>query len=340
MKNITLWLRFILVAFICLTIAVSCQSNKQSQQPILTSLGPPETVTGAKPIEPIPNSSKFNLEKVALGNQLYQETQLSGDNTISCASCHALDKGGTDRRVYSVGINGEVGFINAPTILNSSLHFKQFWDGRAESLEEQIDGPINSKHEMGSSWSEIIQKLQKSPEYVAQFKTVYDDGLTSDNIKNAIATYERSLNTPDSKFDRFLEGDTNALTENENKGYQRLKDYGCVSCHQGILLGGNMFQKFGVFGDYFQDRGNITKADYGRFNVTEKQEDRFVFKVPSLRNIEFTSPYFHDGSAESLDKAVKVMIKYQLGREIPQDDIDSIIEFLTTLTGKIEEVSS
>lgn len=335
MKKITVRLRLILVSLICLAIAVSCQWNQEIGQTTLTTLGPPKSVTGDRPIEPIPEPPALNAQKVSLGSQLYQDPQLSRNNTISCASCHALDKGGTDRRVHSIGIDGGVGLVNAPTIFNSSLHFKQFWDGRAETLEEQIDGPIHNELEMASSWPEIIKKLQKSPDYVKQFKQAYDDGITEHNIKNAIAVYERSLNTPNSAFDLYLKGDNNALTDIQKKGYQKFQNYGCVSCHQGILLGGNMFQKFGVFGDYFQDRGNITKADYGRFNVTEKEEDRFVFKVPSLRNVELTSPYFHDGSAKTLDEAVKVMIKYQLGREVPQSDIDAIIEFLTTLTGEI-----
>ena len=330
---------FILVALACLMIAVLWQWEDKLQPPTVDRLEESETVKGERPIEPIPRSSNLNVDLVSLGSQLYQDPQLSRNNSISCASCHALDKGGTDRRARSVGINGAVGLVNAPTILNSSLNFKQFWDGRAESLEDQIDGPIHNELEMGSSWPEIIEKLQKSPQYVAQFKQLYPDGLTSDNIKNAIAIFESSLYTPDSRFDLFLQGDTKALTDKEKKGYQRFKDYGCVSCHQGVLLGGNMFQKFGVFGDYFQDRGQIIKSDYGRFNVTGKEEDRFAFKVPTLRNVELTSPYFHDGSATSLDQAVKVMVKYQLGRELPQEDIDSLIEFLTTLTGEIKGAS-
>jgi cytochrome c peroxidase len=340
MKKTTRQLRFILTALLCLTIALSWQWNRLLQQPVVAALGPPETVTGDRPIEPIPKSPELNADKVKLGDRLYRDPQLSKNNLVSCASCHTLDRGGTDRRTRSVGVNGAVGLVNAPTVFNSSLHFKQFWDGRAESLEAQIDGPINNPIEMGSSWPEVVEKLQKSSEYIALFKQVYPDGITGNNIKNAIATYEQSLNTPDSPFDRFLQGDDNALNANQKQGYQNFKDYGCVSCHQGILLGGNMFQKFGVFGDYFQDRGQITKADYGRFNVTNKSEDRFVFKVPSLRNVELTSPYFHDGSAATLDQAVKVMVKYQLGREAPQQDIDAIVEFLTTLTGQTPGASS
>jgi cytochrome c peroxidase len=211
-----------------------------------------------------------------------------------------LDKGRTDRRPQSAGVKGQMSAVNAPTVLNSALHFKQFWDGRAESLETQIDGPVNNPKEMGSSWAEVVEKLQKSPEYVAAFNKIYGNGVTADNIKNAIATFERALVTPNSRFDRFLGGDEAALSVEEKRGYEKFKDFGCVSCHQGVLLGGNLFQKFGLFGDYFKDRGNITETDYGRYNVTKKEEDRYSFKVPTLRNVELTAPYFHDGSAETI----------------------------------------
>jgi cytochrome c peroxidase len=340
MRKLRQKLPWLLAALLCLMVTVAWHLEQAFEHPALATLGTPTSVTGDRPIEPIPNLlPELNSQKVALGNQLYQDPQFSKDNKVSCASCHALDKGGTDRRVRSVGINGKVGFINAPTILNSSLHFKQFWDGRAESLEAQIDGPVHNDLEMGSSWPEIIGKLKQSSDYRAQFNQLYDDGITDTNIKNAIATYERSLNTPNSRFDRYLNGDKTALNAEEQEGYRLFQGNGCVACHQGVLLGGNLFQKFGVFGDYFQDRGNITQADYGRFNVTKKEEDRFVFKVPSLRNVELTAPYFHDGQAETLDEAVRVMMRYQLGREASSEDINLIIKFLTTLTGQQQGVS-
>jgi cytochrome c peroxidase len=313
--------------------------EKLIEQPALAVLGPPPSATGERPIEPIPAAPELDLTKVALGGKLFEDPQLSHGNQIACASCHLLDKGGTDRRPQSAGVKGQMSAVNAPTVLNSALHFKQFWDGRAESLETQIDGPVNNPKEMGSSWAEVVEKLQKSPEYVAAFNKIYGNGVTADNIKNAIATFERALVTPNSRFDRFLGGDEAALSVEEKRGYEKFKDFGCVSCHQGVLLGGNLFQKFGLFGDYFKDRGNITEADYGRYNVTKKEEDRYSFKVPTLRNVELTAPYFHDGSAETLEAAVKVMVKYQLGRDAATDDINDIIKFLTTLTGKLEGVS-
>jgi cytochrome c peroxidase len=289
-----------------------------------------------EPIRPIPQSLPLDPAKVALGHKLFDEKMLSHDDTVSCASCHNLKTGGVDGRVHSVGINQAEGVINAPTVFNSGLHFKQFWDGRADSLEDQIDGPTQATNEMGSTWPEILSKLEHSSAYVAAFKQVYPDGLQRQNVKNAIAEFERSLITPNSRFDRYLRGDATAVTADEKEGYLKFKTYGCITCHQGVEVGGNMFQPLGVLGDYFGDRGNVTKADFGRFNVTGNEDDKFVFKVPSLRNVALTAPYFHDGSAKTLEQAVATMAKYQLGRELPPKDQEQIILFLKTLTGEYE----
>lgn len=286
-----------------------------------------------EPIQPLPEV-QLDQAKVALGKRLFHEPRLSKDNTIACASCHGLDQGGVDGRRVSKGIGGAEGSINAPTVFNSGLNFRQFWDGRASSLEEQADGPVQAAPEMGASWPEVVTKLRKDPEYQRAFATVYPkDGLTAQNIKDAIATFERSLVTP-SRFDRYLRGEATAITAEEKQGYELFKSYGCIACHQGVNVGGNMFQYFGVMGNYFQDRGNITEADYGRYNVTKKEQDRFMFKVPSLRNVALTPPYFHDGSAQTLEDAVAVMAKYQLGRTIPERDRGLIIHFLRSLTGE------
>ena len=243
------------IALFCLVILFSWQWAKVLERPAVASnLGPPISAAGDEPIEPIPLTAELNEEEVSLGKKLFHEPQLSHNNTISCASCHALSKAGTDQRVYPIGINNQEGFINAPTVLNNSFHFRQFWDGRARTLKDQIDGPIHASHEMGSNWPEIVGKLKRSPEYVNAFKQLYSDDITEDHIKEAIAAFEHSLYTPNSRFDKFLRGESNALTTNEKEGYRRFKAYGCVSCHQGTLLGGNMFQKFGVFGDYFKEK--------------------------------------------------------------------------------------
>lgn len=336
LKKLCFWA---IATLTCLTVITHCSLSHSFAQHGLTSLGPPPSVSGDRAIEPIPESPVLNSDKVALGKQLFAEPKLSHDNSISCLSCHNLSQGGMDGRQVAKGINGALGNVNVPTVFNSALHFKQFWDGRADTLEEQIDDPVQDPREMGSTWNEVVRKLKADPQYLKQFKNIYQEGVTSDNIKNAIATFELSLNTPNSRFDRFLNGDESALSFEEKEGYKRFQSYGCVSCHQGILLGGNLFQKIGIFGNYMTDRGNITEADYGRFNVTKNEEDKFTFKVPSLRNVELTSPYFHDGSAQTLEKAVIVMMKYQLGREASQEDIDLIIKFLTTLTAQPQGVS-
>jgi cytochrome c peroxidase len=288
----------------------------------------------AEPVAPLPLQIDLDQNKVDLGRRLFLDPRLSHDNTIFCGSCHHLELGGTDRRSRSVGIDGATGDVNAPTVFNSGLNFRQFWDGRAASLEDQIDGPVNNAKEMRSNWPEVISKLQQDRDYVRTFRNLYPDGIQSTNIKDAIATFERSLITPNSPFDQFLRGDSHALTEQQLAGYRLFKAYGCIACHQGINIGGNMFQKLGVARDYFADRGHVTKADLGRFNVTGLERDRYHFKVPSLRNVAVTAPYFHDGSAATLEQAVNIMAKYQLGRTLPLHDRDLIVRFLHTLTGE------
>lgn len=287
-----------------------------------------------EPIKPVPVSLPLNARKVALGKALFHEPKLSRDNTISCASCHDLGKGGVDRQARSRGINGAEGQLNAPTVFNSGFNFKQFWDGRAATLEEQVEGPVHNPAEMGASWADIVAKLRATPTYAAAFKPLYPDGIQPGNIKDAIAEFERSLATPNSRFDQFLRGEANAITAVEKAGYAKFKAHGCTSCHQGVNAGGNMFETLGAMTDYFKERGRITKADYGRFNVTGREEDRFSFKVPGLRNVALTAPYFHDGSVESLEEAVAAMGRYQLGQPLSKGDIEEIVAFLRTLTGE------
>jgi cytochrome c peroxidase len=226
--------------------------------------------------------------------------------------------------------------INTPTVLNASLNFRQFWDGRVETLEEQSDVVVTSPHEMGSDWDTVLKRIGEDPDYRRSFSAIYPDGLTKVNVQRALAAFERTLLTPGSRFDQYLLGDTAILSYEEKQGYQRFKEYGCIACHQGVNIGGNMFQKFGVFGDYIADRGQATKADLGRFNVTGDEADRAVFKVPSLRNVALTAPYFHDGSAATLEQAVDIMFQYQLGRMPGNEDKTLIIQFLKTLTGQWE----
>lgn len=297
---------------------------------------PPEpeipAVTG-EPISPLPQAIALDPRKVTLGNLLFHDKRLSHDDSLACAGCHALDQGGADGLPRSLGIGGQIGDINAPTVLNSGFNFKQFWDGRADTLEQQIDGPVQHPKELGSHWPEIIAKLKQNADYRSRFADIYRDGIQAANIKDAIATFERALVTPNSRFDRHLRGDARALTAAELEGYRLFKSYGCVACHQGVNVGGNMFARFGVMRDYFKDRGNITPADRGRYNVTGDLLQMHVFRVPSLRNVALTAPYFHDGSAGTLAQAVEIMGKYQLGVTIPPRDVARMVAFLNTLTG-------
>ena len=293
----------------------------------------------AEPIKPIPQKVEVDAEKVALGRALFHDPRLSGDDTVSCASCHVLSEGGDDGRRVSVGIEGQLGAINSPTVFNTGLNFKQFWDGRAGTLEQQIDDPVQSPLEMGSLWPDVVAKLYKDESYPQRFNALYSDGISRNSIRNALAEFMRSLTTPNSRFDRWLNGDESALNALEKHGYALFKYYGCVSCHQGANVGGNMFQVFGVLNEYFKRRGNITEADLGRFNVTGNPADRHAFKVPSLRMAAYTSPYLHDGSAETLRDAVDAMFEFQLGREAPEEDKEAIVAFIRTLAGESKELS-
>ena len=291
-----------------------------------------------EPIRPIPADMGTNPEKVVLGRSLFHDPRLSKDDTTACVSCHDLGSGGDDGRRVSVGVEGKLGTINAPTVFNVGLNFKQFWDGRASTLEQQIDGPVQSSVELGSLWPDVIEKLYVHESYPQRFRALYPDGITRHNVKDALAEYLRSLTTPNSRFDRWLSGDEDAINESEKRGYALFKHYGCASCHQGANAGGNMFQVFGVLNEYFKRRGDISKADLGRYNVTGNPVDRHSFKVPSLRMAALTAPYLHDGSAATLRDAVDAMFEFQLGRQAPDEDKRAIIAFIKSLAGESQEL--
>lgn len=306
---------------------------------VLVLAGPGSALAGSlnEPIKPLPPSLHQNPERAEIGRQLFHDPRLSANNRVSCASCHNLAKGGVANGLpRGIGFKGKPTAVAVPTVLNAALNFKQFWNGRVDTLEEQINEVIQNPIEMGSKWEDVIAKVSQDVRYKQAFATAYKDGVTKANIQNAIATFERTLLTPDSRFDKYLRGDTHAISEVEKTGYAKFKQYGCIACHQGMNVGGNMFQKFGVMADYFAKRGNPTQADLGRYLVTKDDNDRHVFKVPSLRNVALTAPYFHDGSAKTLDDAVDIMFRYQLGRVASHEDKDAIIKFLHTLTGQLE----
>ena len=288
----------------------------------------------AEPIKPLPAAAPVDAGRAELGRLLFNDKRFSQDNRVSCASCHAFDKGGAHPAAHPTGVGGKEHPLNSPSIFNTAFNFRQLWSGGQDSIEGVVNQVVKSPVVFGTSWPEVLRKLAADEALAARFRQAYPDGLTAENAAQAIGEYTRSLATPNARFDQYLRGKADAISADERAGYELFKKYGCVACHQGVNVGGNMFQKFGVMGDYFAARGNVKAADYGRFNVTGREGDRYVFKVPSLRNVALTAPYFHDGSAQTLPEAVQVMFTYQLGRSATPQDVDLIVKFLGTLTGE------
>ena len=283
-------------------------------------------------ITPIPLSVEYDEKKAELGKKLFFDPILSKDNTISCSSCHNLPGNGANSTQYSFGVNGAVGDMNSPTVLNSGFNFVQFWNGRAKDLKEQALEPIENPLEMASKLEDAIKKLKNSA-YKKEFNKIYADGVSKDNLADAIAEFEIALITPNSRFDKYLRGDNSAITLQEKRGYEKFKDFGCISCHNGVAVGGNMYQVTGLVSEYKQD-----KPINGRYDITKRQRDINVYKVPSLRNIDKTAPYFHDGQVETLSDAIDEMQVTQLGIKPKKDDTKLIESFLKTLSGDMPEI--
>ena len=319
-------------AFGGLALTACGSSTETPPTPVAEPTPPPPP-----PVEPLPEHATFDMPKALLGRRLYHDTRLSGDGTLSCASCHNVAAGGAEPRRVSTGIHGQQGPINSPTVLNSGLNFVQFWDGRAATLEEQAAGPVANPIEMGADWAVVVATLQASPTDVQEFSAIYPDGITQANVTNAIAEYERSLQTP-ARFDAFLRGDTSALNAQEQRGWATFTEVGCTTCHRGQNIGGTMYQRMGLVQNYFELRGTpVTDADLGHFNVSHDEADRHRFKVPTLRNVALTAPYFHDGSQEDLAGAVRLMGRVQLNRELTDAQVADIVAFLGSLTGTLPE---
>ena len=308
------------------------QTHGEAEQTLLIS----ETVNGDEPITPIPLDLKLDERKVALGRRLFHDPQLSRDNNISCALCHNLTTGGVDGLMHATDIGGVKGKIDTPTVFNSGFNFRQFWDGRAATLEDQIDFPLQHPAEMNTTWLEVTAKLARDAAYRRDFAAIYRQGIDQTSIKDVIATFERSLATPNSRFDRYLRGEQRVLTSDELAGYDLFKSLGCISCHQGRNVGGNMYERLGLMEDYFGHRGNVREVDFGRYNVTKLEADRYGFRVPPLRNVALTAPYLHDGSAKTLEEVVAIMGRYQLGVDLRDEEIAGIVKFLNTLTGEYD----
>ncbi len=282
-----------------------------------------------EPIKPIKPVQEINLAQVELGKKLYFDPRLSKSGFISCNSCHNLSMGGTDNLKTSIGHNWQQGPINSPTVLNSSLNLAQFWDGRAADLKEQAGGPIANPGEMAFTHTLAIDLLESIPEYVVEFKQVFgNDKITIDEVTQAIAEFEKTLVTPNSRFDQWLLGDKDVLNAAELAGYELFKNSGCVGCHNGEAVGGSSFQKMGLIEPY-----KTSNTAEGLSAVTGKDADRFKFKVPTLRNVEMTYPYFHDGEAQTLTESVDIMGRLQLGKTFSGEENAQIVAFLKTLTG-------
>ncbi len=285
-------------------------------------------------ISPIPQKIEVDEARAHLGEILFSDTRLSKNNSVSCTSCHQLDTGGDDNVAMGISLSGNQHILNTPSIFNVSYNFRQNWDGSAVTLHQQIDMVVQNKHEFDNNWINIIAELAKDNKIKSNFDKCYTDGLTKENVIDAIVEFEKTLITPNSRFDRYLRKEDKSLTNEEIEGYLLFKKLGCISCHQGTNIGGNLFQKFGIFYDYIAERGEITKQDYGRFNTTHREIDRFVFKVPSLRNVAVTAPYLHDGKVETIEEAISIMGKTQLGKTLTEKEIFLIKSFLYTLTGE------
>jgi len=298
----------------------------------------------ADAVQPLPDkvSAALSPQKIVLGDKLYHDKRLSGDDTLSCAGCHALDKGGTDNDQFSTGVREQEGGINAPTTFNAMFAVLQFWDGRARDLADQAGGPPLNPIEMDSSWEQIIGKLAADTELTALYQTVYGNvAWNADNITNAIAEFEKTLITPDSALDRYLKGDATALSADAQQGYALFKEHSCATCHAGKMMGGQSFEKPVDPTAYYAFRKKTPEEpDFGRFNATEKEEDRYKLKVPTLRNIALTQPYLHDGFTSDLKEVVGLMNSYFVPklnrRRLSPGDVDKIVEMLTSNTGVLK----
>ena len=298
-------------------------------------------------LQPIPDSLATDIRKVTLGRKMYNEARVSLDGTLSCATCHVIDKGGADSRGTrtSEGINGQFGGINAPTVLNAAFNVEQFWNGRAHTLADQAAGPPVNPVEMGDqTWEQICERLKEDASLVAEFQSIYPEGITQATVTDAIAEYEKTLITPNDRLDQMLKGDDNALTEEEKKGLAAFMDNSCAVCHVGKTLGGQSFETLGIYEDYYAAREQsnpdivYNDDDKGLAGFTGDTADLHRFKVPGLRNISKTSPYFHDGTQATIEDAVRAMFRFELGvKEAPESDVASISAFLRTLDGEIKK---
>jgi cytochrome c peroxidase len=338
--------RFLVLSSVMATALVAC-AQPESQPNNVAAASSTELLEKANVrFDPLPAAAPnpdnpVTEAKVALGKELYYDTRLSKEGNISCNSCHDLATFGVDNQPTSEGDDGTLGGRNSPTVLNAAFHLAQFWDGRAADVEEQAGMPILNPVEMAIPSEEfLVDRLAATERYPTHFAEAFPDDeepLTYANIRNALAAFERTLLTP-TRFDAFLEGDLDALTAREKAGLEKFMQLGCTTCHNGVNVGAASFQKFGLRDDYWVHTGSETK-DEGRMAVTADEADRYVFRVASLRNIEKTAPYFHDGSVETLEEAIRVMVDVQLGVALTDEEVESLAAFLRSLTGEVPQAA-
>jgi cytochrome c peroxidase len=294
---------------------------------------------------PLPprESLGLDLRKVALGRALFDDKRLSGDGTVACSSCHLRERSLSNGLPSAELATRVRGTVNVPTLYNVVYNYRFNWDGRYLTLDSQLDELIQKPNVMRSSWPQVVERLAADPACVARFSEVFPGKITGASVRASLIEYMSSLTTPGARFDRWLAGDEKALSDLERRGYRLFNSYGCSSCHQGRNIGGNMLQEFGIIQegiiqDYFRSRGkDVAPSDRGHGNYTGRSEDNFYFRVPSLRNVALTAPYFHDGGAATLDEAVQVMGKVQLGRDFDAEEVSLLVGFLLTLTGELDD---
>lgn len=280
-------------------------------------------------ITPIPMQPTYDEPKARLGKVLFMDVRLSKDATHSCNTCHRLDAGGTDSKPYSKDFEGARKNLNTPTVLNAVYNFKHFWDGKAETLEEQVRDSLLDSQFMNNAKSTLVQKIEEH--YARQFEDIYSNGVSFDAIVEVLAEFQKALTTPNAPFDRYLRGNKDALTYSELRGYEIFKSNGCIACHNGVNLGGNTYSKIEVLPE--------EKNPYlGRYNITKNPKDKYFIKVPMLRNILLTSPYFHDGSITTIDDAIKGVSRHALKRNLTTTEVEFLIHFLSTLTGEMPSI--
>ncbi|HEX6242883.1 MAG TPA: cytochrome c peroxidase [Polyangiales bacterium] len=322
-----------------LALLLGCQDTQPSA-PALQTFPTPfsqriAATSEAEALAPLPRSLDLDPRKVRLGARLFRDRRLSGDGKVACADCHSLSLGGAMGQPKSRLPDRNPVAVNVPSIFNLAFNDRFGWAGGYEDVGQQIDFAMQAPAVMRGSWTTALTHLRADAELRSAFAAVYADGTTVAALRETLALYALSLVTPNARFDRYLRGEL-ALDATEKRGYDLFRDHGCVSCHQGVNIGGNVLQRFGLMGDYFRDRGGLVQADLGLYNFSAREEDRHVFRVPSLRNVALTAPYFHDASAATLEQAATIMARYQLGRDLAPEQAGAIAAFLRTLTGELE----